>query len=58
MSITFVVGEKFSTFQELKAKFDTYKEKNFVDVYVRDSRTVKASQKRLTKIIKPELQYL
>ena len=53
----FCKGETFSTFQELEKKIEQFKRVSFVDLWIRDSRTVAAAQKRLTKSLKPELKY-
>jgi len=54
-----VLGKKFSSYNELQQWIDTYQSENFVQLYVSDSRTIAAAQKRLPKRqLKAELQQL
>jgi len=53
----FFKGESFSTFNELEKKIDEFKRVSFVDLWIRDSRTVAAAQKRFTKVLNPNLKY-
>ena len=55
MSLT--VGQLFSSFADLEAFLENYKKTNFIDLYVRNSRSVENGQKRLSKSLKPELVY-
>ena len=53
-----VLGKKFSSYNELQQWIDTYQSENFVQLYVSDSRTIAAAQKRLPKRqLKAELKY-
>ena len=38
-------------------KIEKFKKTNFVDLYVRDSRSIEAAQKRLSKKLNKELKY-
>jgi zinc finger SWIM domain-containing protein 3 len=52
------LGQMFSSFEEVKAAISRY-ERNYVNLYVNDSRTISSTIKRTpSKVIKAELQYL
>ena len=53
----FAIGEKFDSYIQLKEKIELFKRHNFVDLYVRDSRTVASAVKRLTKSLNPAIHY-
>ena len=57
-SVTFSVGDKFGTFQELENALESYKKECFVDFWKRDSRTIEASRKRgVDRPLKSKLKY-
>ena len=56
-NVSFAVGESFKSFEELKMKVKQYEVKNFVQFWIRDSRTVKSAQKRLTKKLNEKIVY-
>ena len=41
-----VVGESFSSFEELQERIERYKQESFVELWRRDSRTIAAARKR------------
>ena len=47
--VAFVIGEKFSSFSELKDKIDEFQKTNFVQLYVRRSRSIEATAKHAPK---------
>ncbi|CAB3995110.1 zinc finger SWIM domain-containing 1-like [Paramuricea clavata] len=52
------LGQIFSSFEEVKAAISRYEKKNYVNLYVSDSRTISSTIKRTpSKVIKAELQY-
>ena len=51
------VGQTFSTFADLESKIEEYKAGNYVDLYMRNSRTVGAAKSRTSVALKPELVY-
>ncbi|XP_057296828.1 uncharacterized protein LOC130625742 [Hydractinia symbiolongicarpus] len=53
----FTVGEKFASYKDLCNKLERFKASHFVDLWIRDSRTIKASQGRVKKTLNPELKY-
>jgi len=58
--ITFVLDEKFYSFENLSKKLDKYKQQKFVDVYKRDARSIAAAVKRMPirgAKISPALKY-
>ena len=55
--VTFTVGELFQTYDMLERKLDEYKQKNFVELWKRDARTIEAARKRIDRPLKAELKY-
>ena len=53
----FSLGKDFKTYTDLMEKIEKFKKTNFVDLYVRDSRSIEAAQKRLSKKLNKELKY-
>ena len=56
----FVIGEKFSSYDELNAKIKTYQGNRFVQLAKRDSRTLEMAKRRVPKRIEvanPSLVY-
>ncbi|XP_028417228.1 uncharacterized protein LOC114541513 [Dendronephthya gigantea] len=52
------VGQKFSSFEEVKVAIARYEETNYVNLYVNDSRSIVSALKRTPeKVFKPELKY-
>ena len=50
--------EKFNSFEEVQRWIDDYQRQNYVQLYISDSRTIAAAQKRLPKRqLKTELKY-
>ena len=47
--VTFTVGETFGSFSELQDKKDAFEKSNFVQLYIRRSRTIEAAAKRAPK---------
>ena len=47
--VTFTIGEKFRSFSELKDKVEDFEKANFVQLYIRRSRSVEAAAKRAPK---------
>ena len=47
--VAFVVGEKFSSYDELKAKVSTYEKSKCVQLCCSDSRTLDAARKRVPR---------
>ena len=57
MEAKFSVGDKFKSFDELQAKVHRYKELEFVKLWIRDSRTVTAAKKRVTRYLYSQIKY-
>ena len=54
----FTAGENFSSFSELNDKIGNFQKKNFVQLYIRRSRSMEAAAKHaLKKQFKRELKY-
>jgi len=52
------IGKKFSSFEDVQRWIDDYQRQNYVQLYVSDSRTIAAAQKRLPKRqLKADLKY-
>ena len=52
------VGQKFSSFEEVKSAIARYEEKNYTNLYVSDSRTIASTLKRTpNRVIKPGPKY-
>ena len=47
--IAFVIEEKFSSFSELKDKIKEFEKTNFVQLYIRHSRSIEVAAKRAPK---------
>ena len=43
-SKTFCLGEHFTSYDDIKEKMKKYEEENFVNLWVRDSRTIEAAR--------------
>ena len=57
-SVNFVLGEKFSSYQQLKEKITAYQqENNFFQLAYTDSRTLDAARKRAPKKANEKLHY-
>ena len=60
MAVDLDVGEKFGSFSELQTRITDYCNANFVQLWLREARTIAAAAKRVPKraaITKPELKY-
>ena len=55
--VTFTVGELFESYDQLEKKLEEYKQKEFVQFWKRDTRTIEAARKRLDKPLKTDLKY-
>ena len=56
--VTFIVGETFNSFEEVKNKVSAFEEDNSIRLYVRCSRSVEAAHNRAPKKqFKDELRY-
>ena len=55
--VSFVLGEAFFTFPALEEKLQLYQQQNFVQLWIRDSRTVSAAKKCLTRNVNDSLCY-
>ena len=54
----FRVGDEFNSFGDLRDKISTFKQTQFVQLYIRRSRTIIAASKRKTKkIYNEDLKY-
>ena len=51
----FYLGENFTSFDDLKEKMKKYEEENFVNVGIRDSRTIEAA--RVKKNYNPAIKF-
>ena len=47
--VTFTIGENFSSFSVLKEKVDAFEKMNFVQLYIRCSRSIEAAAKHAPK---------
>ena len=59
-SVNFILGEKFSSYEQLKAKISAYEDGNNVQLVYNESRTLEAGKKRAPKRVnkaKRELVY-
>ena len=57
---SFVVGERFSSYKQLKEKVEVFEKANSIQFGYRDSRTLEAAKKRVPKKVEqanPELKY-
>ena len=54
---SFAVGDSFSSYDELMRKITQFETENYVAIWKRDSRSVEAAAKTLTKTINHELRY-
>ena len=57
MEAVFSVGDKFKSFDELQDKVHRYEELEFVKLWIRDSRTVTAAKKRVTRYLSSQIKY-
>ena len=55
VSVSFYVGQKFSSFEDIKQHLKLYEEQKFVKFWRRDSKTIK--NKRVNRPIKSQLKY-
>lgn len=53
----FSVDDVFKSFDELKEKINVYQKKNAVQLWTRDSRTIKAAQKRVNRYLDKRIRY-
>ena len=56
-AVTFCIGERFSSYKDLKEKIRRFEESNCCQLWKRDSRTVTAARKRLTRHLADEIKY-
>ena len=54
-SNTFCLGEHFTSYNDIKEKMKKYEEENFVNLWVRDSRTIEAA--RVKKNYNPAIKF-
>ena len=47
--VKFTIGDIFSSFSELKDKIEDFEKANFVQLYIRRSRSIEAAAKRAPK---------
>ena len=57
MKVNFELSERFASFQDFIIKLEAFKESNFVELWIRNSRTVEAAQKRIKCTLNPSLTY-
>ena len=57
MDSFFTISEKFRSFDDLRAKVSRYEKETFVKLWKRDSRTVQAAKKRMTKHLSNDIKY-
>ena len=55
--VTFTVGETFSSFASLQEKINKFKEENYCELYVRDSKTINNAARTLRKSFSSEIQF-
>ena len=55
--IPFSVGDQFHGYQELEIKINVFQERNGVQLWKRDSRTITAAARRSDKLINQSLEY-
>ena len=51
-SVNFILGEKFSSYEQLKEKINAYEDGNSIQLVYNDSRTREAATKRAPKRVK------
>jgi len=59
-NVSISVGDRFDTFDELAEKIQQYSDENYIQMWMRDARTIAAAAKRVPKraaVMKPELKY-
>ena len=56
-AVTFSIGERFSSYKDLEEKIRRFEESNYCQLWKRDSRTVTAARKRLTRHLADEIKY-
>ena len=55
--VSFSVGDKFPSFEQLEAKIKTYEEQNYVKLWKRDCRTIEAARKRMNRSLSENIKY-
>ena len=56
-NISFTVGDSFHTFEELDKKIRVYEQCNSVQLWKRDTRTIQAAQKRMSRPSNERIKY-
>ena len=56
-NISFAVGDSFHTFEELDKKIRLYEQCNSVQLWKRDTRTIQAAQKRMSRPLNERIKY-
>jgi hypothetical protein len=57
VKVSFIVGESFESFEELEKKVNEYEQCNSVQLWKRDTRTIRAAQKRLNRSLNERIKY-
>ena len=55
--VSLFVGQRFESFDELQHHLKLYESQNYVQFWCRDSRTVEAGQKRLSRPLSKRIKY-
>ena len=55
--VSFSVSDQFHSYQELEIKINVFQERNGVQLWKRDSRTITAAARRSDKVINQSLVY-
>ena len=53
--ISFCVGERFKSYQQLEVKIQQYEQQHFVKLWKRDCRTIQAAQRRVNRALSYEV---
>jgi zinc finger SWIM domain-containing protein 3 len=55
--IKFTVGELFKSYEELESKLEQFRKRNFIEVWIRESRKIQAAVGRVKKELNPAIVY-
>ena len=56
-NVTFHISEQLKSFQSLQEKISSYETENFVKLWIRDSRSIGATQGRVKRKLSEEIRY-
>ena len=56
-NVSFYIGQRFQLFDDLHSHIKRYEAQHFVQFWCRDSRTVQAAQKRVSRPLSDKIKY-